>query len=270
MPCFLPAIIILLCTASAIAQDGRCNFSGAPQDQARCLLRPVKPYGKLGDRLTSLPEPLDTIVGKPVSISKELLRRYLIANGINEAELGGSLDRPLSRTKRGKRARYFIIHDTSSPLYERNRSFPENINDEEWSGNRLSGYVRSKKAHAFINRAGQSATSVDFSKRKLTTKYERRNPGQGGLFLGIELIQPRRKDSGGIDAESPTPGFTEAQLDRLALIYMAASVRGGEWLIPAFHAVIDTGLRNAHDDPQDFDLDNWAERLKKMIALINN
>ena len=33
--------------------------------------------------------------------------------------------------------------------------------------------------------------------------------------------------------------FTAAQYDRIALLYTIASVRAGQWLIPAFHAAID-------------------------------
>jgi hypothetical protein len=33
------------------------------------------------------------------------------------------------------------------------------------------------------------------------------------------------------------------------LLYTIASVRAGEWLIPAFRAVIDGDVRGGHDDP---------------------
>jgi len=74
----------------------------------------------------------------------------------------------------------------------------------------------------------------------------------------------------GIDATAPTPGFTAAQLDRLALTYVAASVRRGQWMIPAFHAAIDVGLPNAHDDPQNFDLKLWAQHLRLLLDAILN
>ena len=66
------------------------------------------------------------------------------------------------------------------------------------------------------------------------------------------------------DAFSPSPGFTAQQLDRLALLYVAASVRRGQWLLPAFHAAIDAGIPNAHDDPQNFDLDGWLASLERL------
>jgi len=65
---------------------------------------------------------------------------------------------------------------------------------------------------------------------------------------------------------APEPGFSVPQLDRLALLYVAASVRRGKCLIPAFHGVIDDefGIR-AHDDPQHFDLELWALRLQALL-----
>ena len=47
------------------------------------------------------------------------------------------------------------------------------------------------------------------------------------------------------DAQAPTPGFTAAQYDGLALLYVIASVRAGAWLVPAFHAPIDADIRGA-------------------------
>jgi hypothetical protein len=82
------------------------------------------------------------------------------------------------------------------------------------------------------------------------------------------MIQPRRGGPGhrrsGIAA--PDPGFTSAQYDRLALLYVVASVRAGEWLVPAFHAVLDGDIRGGHDDPQNFDLGAFAAALEEVIA----
>jgi hypothetical protein len=131
----------------------------------------------------------------------------------------------------------------------------------------LQSLVRRENAHVFIDRTGQSKTSVDFASPLRTTAFEKlAEVSRRGLFLGIELIQPRKLDPRGIDAIAPSPGFTEAQLDRLALTYIAASIRRGRWMIPAFHAAIDAGLYNAHDDPQNFDLKQWAQRLQVLLA----
>jgi hypothetical protein len=243
-------------------------------EQAKCLLRPVQPFGRIGNQLAELPPQLGSLVGKNVTISKLALRRFLRAHGIEESQIGGSLDEPLSRANNGSArspvATYFVIHDTSTPNFL-NDPFPANINSPDWPFNNFAKYQ--PVAHIFINRVGASTTKVNFRTPFRATKFELqvlRIRGKG-LFLHTELIQPRRTDpSGGSqnDALAPTPGFTEKQLDRLALVYVAASLRHGQWLIPAYHAVLDTGLSNAHDDPQAFDLSLWSARLKLLLESI--
>ena len=39
----------------------------------------------------------------------------------------------------------------------------------------------------------------------------------------------------------------------------------GEWLVPAYHAAIDAGIPDAHDDPQNFDLNLWSKRLNALL-----
>ena len=90
-----------------------------------------------------------------------------------------------------------------------------------------------------------------------------------GLFLHNEMIQPRRSAPGRgrrNDARSPDPAFTAAQYDRLALLYVIASVRAERWLIPAFHAAIDAQIANGHDDPLNFDVDSFARGLEGVIT----
>jgi hypothetical protein len=90
-----------------------------------------------------------------------------------------------------------------------------------------------------------------------------------GLELHIELIQPRRHDPSypnpNNDRFAPDPGFTDAQYGRLALLYLCASVRRGTWLIPAYHSAVDAGIKDAHDDPQNFELKRFAKSLKRLI-----
>jgi hypothetical protein len=269
-------IIVLAAAAVAFAspavpagaQATPCTFSGPAVEQAKCLLRPVKRFGELGAPLASLPAPLDTFVGRPVEFAaRPSLTDYLRAHSIREADVGGPLSGAVSKTSGGELARYFIIHDTSSPALPRTAAFPPaGMDTASWPHNRLAGHVASGRAHVFVNRLGESATARDFKTPWRATKYELQSVSRRGLFLSIELIQPRRLDSHGIDSESPNPGFTDAQLDRLAVLYVAASVRRGQWLIPAYHAAIDAGFANAHDDPQNFDLDRWAERLDQLIS----
>lgn len=245
-----------------------CTFSGPAVEQAKCLLRPVKRFGELGAPLASLPAPLENFVGRAVeSAARPSLTDYLRTHSIREADIGGPLTGAVSKTAGGESARYFIIHDTSTPALPRTAAFPPaGMDTASWPHNRLAGHVASGKAHVFVNRLGESATAHDFSVPWRATKYELQRVSRRGLFLSIELIQPRRLDAHNIDSESPNPGFTDAQLDRLALLYVAASVRRGQWLIPAYHAAVDAGFRNAHDDPQNFDLDRWASRLDSLIS----
>ena len=39
----------------------------------------------------------------------------------------------------------------------------------------------------------------------------------------------------------------------------------GFWLIPTFHAVVDEGIYDKHDDPQNFELAAFAESLEKLL-----
>lgn len=92
-----------------------------------------------------------------------------------------------------------------------------------------------------------------------------------GLFLHVELLQPRRRDPAGgpnNDAIAPTPGFTAQQYDKLALLYAMASARAGTWLIPAYHAALDDGLADGHDDPQHFDLTAFVAALTTLRAAL--
>ena len=281
-------LAIILSTSLARAQDTPCvfddsslSYTGTPQEQAKCLLRPVLIGGHLGAPFKKLPAPLDKLVGKPLKVDKDALKLYLVEHNINEEEIGGSLSDPLSPANptdpNAPRARYFVIHDVSTPNYL-DKPFPPDINEATWMWNDLQRrWITRKVTHVFISRLGESVTAVDF-KTELPdpnhgTKFARdklRNRGKG-LYLHIELIQPRRRDPEGSpnnDRIAPLPGFTDAQLERLALVYIAASVRGGEWLIPAFHAAVDVGIPDAHDDPQNFDTARWAKQLQKLLKAI--
>lgn len=106
------------------------------------------------------------------------------------------------------------------------------------------------------------------------TKHERIRVGKvaKGLFLHIELVQPRRRDSAGgakNDAVAPTLGFSQAQYDKLSQLYIAASRRAGQWMIPAYHAVLDTGIKNGHDDPQRFKLSKWSQNLQTIVNTVS-
>jgi hypothetical protein len=283
-------LIFLLCVSASLRfvsaqtnmpckfDEKTLQFAGSPQQQARCLLRPVKPRGVLGTELKKLPKPLDKIVGAPVKIKKEDFRKYLAQNNIVETEIGGSLDAPLVKAKLPDGAEiaalYFIIHDTSTPNYKL-ENFPADINENSWRFNRLDAWLKNPVAHVFVNRLGKSITTTPFSEpvaKGFGTKFARDflRAEAKGLQLHIELVQPRRSAAewfAGNDAIAPEPGFTDAQYERLAVLYAAASVRRGTWLIPAFHCAVDAGIKDAHDDPQNFDLLKFAQKLKRLADL---
>jgi hypothetical protein len=265
---------------------GRCAFDldalafgGAPAEQAKCLLNPVQPVGRLGPPLAELPAILaDRVGGNRDLPSRETLRKWLIARNLDDP-LGVSLSRSVSKARENERneraATYFVIHDTSTPNYG-GLPWPHSL-DTDAKINNLERYSCSndiERAHVFINRAGAIMLAHDFEMPWRATKFEMAtNFGSAlkGLFLHIELIQPRRRDpkfGRGNDYLAPQPGFTPAQYDALAVVYTVASVRAGFWMIPAFHAVLDEGIRNKHDDPQNFELDALAESLKRLIDVL--
>jgi hypothetical protein len=185
-----------------------------------------------------------------------------MAQGVDEADIGGPVADPISRTQDGFAAAYFVIHDTSTPdLLD--APFPADMNTPSWAPNDVSVWRNGEAsvAHVFIARTGASMTAIDFSRGWRATKLESRVVGVAsrGRFVHIENVQPRRSaDADHPGALAPEPGFTDAQLQRLGLVYVAASVRAGVWLIPAQHAAIDSGIPDGHDDPQNFDLARWA------------
>jgi len=242
--------------------EATMSFEGTPLEQARCLLRPVLRYGRLGEPLAHLPAPLEELIGKPVNLAPALLQGYLAAHHIAETNIGGAVTNRLPTA-------YFVIHDTSTPNYL-DHAFPTNVNTADWRYNALEGWYKRPVAHVFVNRLGESVAPHPWVQGWRATQFEVKVLGakSRGLFVHTELVQPRRRDPQGgphNDAIAPDPGFTNAQLDRLALLYVAASVQHGRWMVPAFHATLDAGIPNAHDDPQNFDLALWARRLSLLL-----
>lgn len=253
----------------------QCPFGSTDENAlARCLIRPVLRGGNLGPTPGTLPIELQGLIGQPLNVDPARLRQFLADNGIDEASVGGAVKEDVTR------ARFLVIHDTSSPEIQQ-AGFPANMNQKEWSGNKLANWLHSETpTHVFVNRVGESATKANFSAVVKATKYEagkdipngaarqQARDRRRGLFLHIELIQPRRRSN----AHStffdiaPSPGFAPAQLDRLALLYVVASVRSRRWLLPAFHASVDATIADAHDDPQNFDLGSWLASVKNLLA----
>ncbi|MCK9687862.1 hypothetical protein [Scleromatobacter humisilvae] len=252
------------------------QFDGDALAQARCLLRPVAAGGVLSPAPAVLPDSLAALIGQPVGDLKPQLRRYLAARHIADAAIGGSLDAPLSRARdddpASPAARYLVLHDTSTPWLGDATTFPP---DDDPALNALARFDGPDAvAHVFVNRRGETLLGHDFGIPWRATQLETRRVGVAarGLFLHVELAQPRRRDPAGSarnDRIAPLPGFTDAQYARAALLYAAASARRGDWLIPAFHAALDEGIAGAHDDPQHFEIARFAaalERLRDTLA----
>ena len=277
----LTACLLLPLLPATVFSQTPCPFNSTDSiTLARCLLRPVRRGGNLGLPLATLPAPLNALIGQPMNIDVARLREHLRARGIDEVTLGGAfVFRQGQFVQDLTRTRFFVIHDTSSPEITA-AEFPVNINEPSWSGNNLRTWLRAPvPTHVFVNRVGESATKANFSQNVRGTKFERGRdapPGterqrrireRTGQFLHIELIQPRRKSRPDTFFDlAPTPGMTQRQLDRLALLYVVASVRAGRWLIPAFHCAVDTPIPDAHDDPQNFDMDIWLGSLRSLLT----
>lgn len=249
------------------------SFVGTAVEQARCLLRFVKRVGIVDDTPATLPTVLNDLLSAPQSldVTKTQLRNYLSQHNIPESATGGSISDPVSRADTNnpsaRLAQYFVIHDTSSKLQPGQTFDPNFINTASWSGNRLSNLTRGK-THIYITRLGETLTDADYSTPRRATQFELHPPHTlfRGLFLHHELVQPRM-GQGSSDAESPDPGFTQIQYERLALQYLLASVRRGSWMVPAFHCVLDLHVGD-HDDPQRFNLAAWGTALEAMRAAV--
>jgi hypothetical protein len=249
------------------------SYAGTPVEQATCLMRGMDATRNLGPPLTSLPPALASRIGETAGLpSREVLSSYLSKQDL-ETDFAAHLWEPVSRAydndPDAPMARYFVIHDTSGPNYG-HRAFPADIDTDPQYEN-LTDYACSDgwgRAHVFVNRTGEMLVAHDYSIAWRETKFEQAaefGDALRGLFLHSELVQPRRSAPGHgwhNDAQTPDPAFTAPQYDRLALLYTIASVRRGQWLIPAFHAAIDAEIPNGHDDPLNFDMDSFADSLE--------
>src|SRR5215831_5695245 len=233
-------------------------------------------HGLVAQSRTAFAEPAARIGQTTGLPSRATLSDYLSTLGL-EGEFGDFLWLPVSRAHdnalAAPMARYFVIHDTSGPNFGR-RSFPDDI-DGGGKVNDLRNFECHDgwgKAHVVISRTGELLLAHDYSIPWRETKFEQAAEFGGalkGLFLHNEMIQPRRSAPGRgrrNDARSPDPAFTPAQYDRLALLYVIASVRAERWLIPAFHAAIDAQIANGHDDPLNFNVESFADSLDGLIA----
>lgn len=259
---------------TAVQRSGTVDFEAPAVQQAKVLLRHVGTRGILSQSpLSSLPSPLDGFMSDLRSRvpTPDAVRSYFRRNHLNSEDFG---DLPPYGDALPDSVRYFVIHDTSSPNYAKN-DFPSDINEPGWTWNHLKDrWAGFQRTHVFTNRVGGSLTIRDFNQPlpRSATRWESRDfAARGKHFVHVENTQPRRSLPGagsGNDAQGPNPGFTAAQYERLALLYISASARRGQWLIPAFHAAVDDGITGGHDDPQNFDLSQWAQQVEKALSEI--
>jgi hypothetical protein len=262
---------------------GRCgfdiatmSFAGEPAEQARCLMRGMDESRNLGPQMAMMPAPLADRVGSEAGLpTREALSTYLSKLDL-EWDFAQYLWLPTSRANdndpTAPLARYFVIHDTSGPNFG-HRPFPEEVDNGSSKINSLNKFRCADgwgKAHVVINRSGDMLLNHELEIPWRETKFEQAANFAGalkGLFLHVELIQPRRSSGHGRhnDAQSPDPAFTPAQYDRLALLYVIASVRARHWLIPAYHAALDADIPNGHDDPLNFDPESFAQSIEVVV-----
>lgn len=242
------------------------QFAGSPVEQARCLLRKVDPGGS-AEPAESLPPTLERLIGQPANID-----RAKLAAELRHERIALPATTPVSETLDHRRAIYFVIHDTSSPWIG-NKEFPHRF-DKQPRFNDVGEFLgKDAVAHLFNDRRGRVTIGHDLEVGWRATKLER-SLGEAvrGRFLHVENVQPRREDPDGPprnDRIGPDPGFTRAQYRTLALLYVLSSARAGTWMIPGFHANIDRGIPEAHDDPQHFDLAAFDRELTRWVARLS-
>lgn len=269
--------LFVAATGAYAAEKGLCRFNtatlafaGDAPAQADCLLRFVKFKGS-GSTPQAIPAAIRSRVWEPVDLSLTQLHTCLTGKNLPVAEFGTAS----AIGTEAKKLKYFVIHDTSSPEFSTTAGFPPNINMESWSGNQIStGWVDLKdRVHFIVNRTGKSRvlTPLGAARAKPATKLEQTSQHSAArpVFVHVENIQPRLKPPGSWGHTAPDPGFSEAQMTRLAQIYVGASVVAGNWLIPAFHFNIDAQLYpgvDVHDDPQSFNLPAFAAKVDQFIT----
>lgn len=269
-----------LAAPAAAEEIGECRFdrdalvfAGTPVEQATCLMRKVKLLGEKEPQ--PLPPEIRTLLengdapspaqkAAAIAAFPEPYRAYAI-------EYEG---RPASQTAAGLPALYFVIHDTSTPFYG-TEPFPKRLDTDhrinDFTPYMDGTYAVHPVAHIFLSRYGQIWAGHEFSEGWRATKLESQiiGPAARGRFVHIETVQPRRFLPGFTDrghTQGPSPGFSDAQYRQLAALYVYASARAGRWLIPAQHATIDAGIPDAHDDPQNFELEKFAAALEAVLS----
>jgi len=272
--------LLLLATPATAEEIGECRFdrelltfAGTPVQQAECLLRKIKlqavkepqPLPKvIRTLLESESVPSAAMKEAAIEAFPEPYRSYAIEHA----------NAPTSQTEEGLPLLYYVIHDTSTPFYA-NEPFPKRL-DRNLRVNSFTPYMdgtfaKQPVAHIFLNRVGQIWAGHEFIEPWRATKLESRVIGSRarGRMVHIETVQPRRFLPGATSrgqTHGPKPGFTREQYRMLAALYVYVSARAGRWLIPAQHNTVDAGIPEAHDDPQNFELKQFAKELERLVS----
>ena len=241
-----------------------------------CLMRSATSRRNLGPHLGTLPQALATRVGQRSSAlpERDVLAALLVELGL-VWDYAPFLWQPISRARDNDpdAAAGALSRD---PRHQRTEFRPPAVPGEHRRARSINNLGRFRcgdgweAAHVIINRIGAMLLGHELSQPWRAMRFERATrfgTDLKGLFLHVELVQPRRSQPGrgrGNDALAPSPGFSDIQYDRLALIYAIASVRAGRWLIPAFHVAIDSGIRGGHDDPQNFEIEGFAASIERL------
>ena len=256
---FFLSLVSIGQTASAKFNWQELKYEGTKKEQLELLLQKPMFRGWVKHGKPIIDSVFSEMITKPILVTPQMLQNYLLKNNIAYSYIGEEIEKPLASIKnphtgKPESVKYFIIHDVS---FEEPKQFdfPADIDSLSHEANQFEyrDKVQKRKkvflANIFINRLGSSKTYVTFEKPCLTTKFERADANKNfslkGLFIGVELVQQRirsRKVAEYFD-KAPEPGFTDQQYERLALIYIIASIRKGDWLIPAYHIVIDGGYK---------------------------
>ena len=242
----------------------------------------MQPVGKRGTLAASpkrLPGTLTRVLAGRVPLpSRDAVTRLLATERM---DIGG-LDQPVSRARDGDPAapiaRYFVIHDTSTPYYG-DEPFPADIDGDarvnsfrpyfpaECRPGKIPGCASVPQPH----RAGAGRPApVAAVARDQARDAGDRAAGEGPVpsRRNGHAPPPRSRNRRVERRHRPKPGFSARQYDRLAILYIALSVRAGAWLIPAQHATMDHGLPQAHDDPQNFRIKDFDRALHRRLRAL--
>ena len=103
------------------------SFPGSPVEQARFLLRTVRPLGNISSTPAALPEVLKAALegrlARPATLNSALRKRIRKLGLSENTHFGGSLDKPLSKAGR-KPALYFVITTRARQHFRPVHNFP--------------------------------------------------------------------------------------------------------------------------------------------------